>query len=165
MRRILTTIAAISIALGAKLPANEPGPPDLTKETLIGTWEAVSPDNPFVLRLELAARGPSYLVWTWDGHPIMCRLVSMKVRGGHVTLNFRPMRGNDISFNDLTISGKGYGDATVGILRGSLHISRLGDQQDHDEAIAFRRDPWVRWLPEYSKRSEELMRRAHREIK
>lgn len=165
MQRILTTIAAISVAVASKLAANEPGPPALTKETLIGTWEAVSPDNPFVLRLELAARGPSYLVWTWDDHPIMCRLVSMDVRSGRVTLKFRPMRGNDISFDDLTISGQGYGDATVGIFRGKLHIRDLGGNGDHDEAIAFRRDVWSRWLPAYSKRSEELMRRAHREVK
>jgi len=164
MRRVLV-ILALAILLASSLAANEPGPPGLTRETLVGTWEAVSPDNPFVLRLEIASRGPSYLVWTWDDHPIMCRLVSMKVHNGHVTLNFRPMRGNDIGFDDLTISGQGYGDATVGILRGKLHIRGLGGYGDHDETIAFRRDLWVRWLPAYSKRSEELMRRAHREVK
>jgi hypothetical protein len=163
MKRVLA-IVVLGFVFGSTLMANEPGPPALTKETLIGTWEAVSPDNPFVLRLELAARGPSYLVWTWDSHPIMCRLASMNVRNGRVTLKFRPMRGNDISFDDLTISGQGYGDATVGILRGKLHIRDLGGNGDHDETIAFRRDVWSRWLPAYSKRSEELMRRARREV-
>ena len=163
MRRVLL-IAAVGILLGSKLAANEPGPPALTKETLIGTWEGVSPHNPFVYRLEVAASSPSYLVWTWDSHPIMLRLDSTKVRNGHVVLRFLPMRGNDLSFNDLTISGSGYGDSTIGALTGTLRIRRPMDE-DYTEAIGFRRPPWVRWLPEYSKRSEDLMRRARREVK
>jgi hypothetical protein len=75
------------------------------------------------------------------------------------------MRHNDISFEDLTISGNGYGDATLGVFKGKLRIRKLGNQEDYTEAIGFRRPPWVPWLPSYAKRSEELMRRARREVK
>jgi hypothetical protein len=163
MTRVLV-IVAVGILLGSKLAANEPGLPGLTKETLIGTWEGVSPHNPFVFRLEITASGPSYLVWTWDGHPIMLRLVSTKVRNGHIVLRFLPMRGNDISFDDVTISGSGYGDATLGVLTGTLRIKKPMDK-DYTEAIGLRKPAWVPWLPEYAKRSKDLMRRARREVK
>jgi hypothetical protein len=162
MKRALA-IVAFCVVFASQVAADEPGLPRLTKDTLIGTWEAVSPYNPFVFRLEIAAHSPSYLVWMWDSHPIMCRLVSSRVHGGRVMLRFRPMRNNDIDFDDLTISGAGYGDATSGTLTGTLRIRRP-IRDDYVEAIAFSRPPWIRWLPPYAKRSEELMRRARREV-
>jgi hypothetical protein len=155
-------IAALLLSLALTVEANEPGPPPITRKTLVGSWQAVSPDNPFVLRLEIAADGASYLVWMWDSHPILARLVSSDVHGGKVTLRFRRMRSSDLGFDNFTITATGYGDATVGVLRGKLHITNP-ENDDHDETIAFARPQWVNALPYLAKRAEKLLQKAQRE--
>lgn len=69
MMRVITGIA-LALSLASNGSANEPGLPPINNKTLAGSWQGVSPYNPFVYRLEIAADEPSYLVWTWDSHPM-----------------------------------------------------------------------------------------------
>jgi hypothetical protein len=163
MKRVLV-IACLAVSLASHIAANEAGPPSITKKTLVGSWEAVSPYNPCIYRLEIAERGPSYLVYILSRHPIMFRLVSSEVHDGHVTLRFRRMRKSELNFEEFIITAKGQGDATEGYLTGTLRIRKWHDD-DYTEAIAFARPPWIGALPWLSKQTEELMRRARHEAK
>lgn len=161
MMRIIV-VAAVVLSLASDGRANEPGLPRINSKTLAGSWQGVSPYNPFVYRLEIAADEPSYLVWMWDSHPMMCRLMSSDVRAGKVTLRFRPMRSNGLSFDDLTITAAGYADATSGSLTGKLRIKRSAGE-DYVESVTFIRPQWVGGLPKLAAESEELLKKAQRD--
>jgi hypothetical protein len=161
MMRVVA-VAALVLLLASNGRATELGLPPINSKTLAGSWQGVSPYNPFVYRLEIAANEPSYLVWMWDSHPMMCRLISSEVRNGKVTLRFRPMRSNGRSFDSLTITAAGYADATSGSLTGKLRIKRPAEE-DYVENVAFVRPQWVDALPKLAEKSEELLKKAQRE--
>ncbi len=64
--------------------------PPLTKETLVGVWEAIFPNRDHLLHMEIRPNGDSYLLWvTVGGSGCSCwRLVASDVRNGVVKLRF-----------------------------------------------------------------------------
>jgi hypothetical protein len=84
--------------------------PPLTRETLVGTWEAIFPERSQLMHMEIRSHGDSYLTWgPVGGSGCQCwHLVASDVQNGVVKLRFgRPCEGTSIP--ELWMIGTGTG--------------------------------------------------------
>src|ERR1043165_4322713 len=104
-RSILCLLLLATAPIG---DANEVAAPPITSEALNGTWEAVVAETG-VVRMEIRARGESYLVEAngpGDDGLGVYRLVQRQVHDGKVTLRFAKVRG---SWQPKGVTLRGYG--------------------------------------------------------
>ena len=163
MRRVLAGTPVIVALLLCATQASEGPPPPITRATLVGIWEAAPSWAQRVYRLEIAARGESYLAFTLGSEDLVFRLTSLSVSsGGRVTLRFRSLKDRGRrGANDLQITGKGYSDGQFGTFAGTLQMRyAYHDESVEKMAISFTMPPWTRDLPQLSKHSERLIQAA-----
>ena len=169
MQRAHTTALFVACAFSFASASSE-GPPPITRETLIGVWEAAPSWAQRVYRLEIRKSGGSYLAFTFGSEKLVYRLKSSSARDGRLRLHFQCLtdrrRNNWKSrvpagreLNELWISGKGVADERWGTFEGTLRMkdSRY-DEHFTSFSVSFTKPPWTRDLAPLSRESEKLIR-------
>jgi hypothetical protein len=171
----LKTLAFI-LALLPSMALAEPGEelataplPSLTRETIIGTWEAVIPPEIIgtthgVYRIEISKGPDSYLVGVeFDVVKTSVQLVAQgsdsEVSNGDVILRFKTVPADEDSKpEEIVFKGSGVCKGDIGALHGTLTISGkpLGGFTGD---IWFHKGSWTRALEEASKKAEDHIRK------
>jgi hypothetical protein len=141
--------------------------PDVTRESMIGTWEAVVPTeevgmNGGLYRIEIFADGSSYIIgmiFTRNGSRIQfaARLTSAEVDRGNVKLRFQSVRGEDgRESEEIVFTGSGVAEDGGGALHGAL--SR-GSAPIAGGELWFHKGSWTRGFGEASRKAEREVRK------
>jgi hypothetical protein len=139
--------------------------PSLTRETIVGTWEAVIPPEIIgtthgVYRIEIAKVPDFYLVGVeFDLEKTSVQLVAhgseLEVKPRDITLRFKTVPADqDSKAEEIVFKGSGVCQGEIGALHGTLTISGkpLGGFTGD---IWFHKGSWTRTLQKASKEAEE----------
>jgi hypothetical protein len=143
MQRVILTIAMLVLCENAAR-SNQTQYPPLTRETLVGTWEAVIGigTHPVVLHAVIAVRdSDSYLseIYPDSMKGRLFRLGSCIVADGKVSLHF--VESGDYGY---WIEGQGYGDKDFAWINGRIGLPNKPDAGP--PSFYFERSNWVREL-------------------
>ncbi len=164
MHRTLIAIALLAAPVCHATRANEGPAPPITRETLVGVWEASPSWAQRVYRLDIAPRGDSYLAFTYGSEEAVYRLTSTSVKNGKLVLRFRSVRDRGAGCNDLVISASGTAYGDFGTFEGTLRMYdsyfRGGRPELTTVPVSFTKPPWTRDLTGWSKNSEALLHKV-----
>lgn len=150
--------------------------PPLTRETLVGSWEAITirgvekiyPDQ--LWHLEVGKKDTdAYLVEISPDKRlpgcVLRELVSARLTGENIELHFaRPIGLKNDPSPPMWIVGRGFGSAEGGIISGSLFMSEPSSfDSGNGQKIFFVKGTWTRDLGEASKAAEEAVKRRKSE--
>lgn len=143
LRRTLTTspravvaVAGVLVSLVSwsdDLSATTAVAPELTVETIAGTWECIHPDAPSVLRIDIRkpAAGPSYVALaSGDGaaaEAAVFRVSRLSVIGGNAEV-----AADDLTRNSplsVILTGKGHAYSGRGRIDGSFIVQDRNDKR------------------------------------
>jgi hypothetical protein len=163
MKCTIATRALLVLVLSAlHTPADEGPAPPITRETLIGVWEAAPSWAQCVYRLDIAPHTDSYLAFTHYGETLVYRVTSKSVRHGRVVLHFRSVRERRRGCNDLVITGSGRAYSDSGTFEGTLCMYDAlyagAPPEMSSVSLSFTKPPWTRELTHWSQKSEESIK-------
>ena len=154
----MRALLILLVLLPVQLRANTIATGAITPDTLVGTWEAVMPQDHSgaaigVYRLDIRRDTDSYLVASYttsDSPSLVARLVSSEVVDGHVKLRFAVVQPKE-SDPELIIEGSGGADQEGGRL--DAKFSTLYGE------VTFRKGAWTRVLESASRKADEFMQK------
>jgi hypothetical protein len=167
MRSAPAFIALMICASGTSL-AETRSLPNLTKEGLSGTWEAIVQDDSMahgIYRMEFHKDGSAELIQvfgTADGgrEQFLGKLTSCQLKDGNVSARFVLMPGHMNYYDWLEVQGTAVGEGDMGAITGKIHKHRTGTVlDDWSEPVLFKKGSWLAYLLNASKRAEELIRK------
>ena len=137
--------------------------PDITKETFVGTWEAVMPTEESgiataVYRMEIAATGDSYLIAVFAGPDVpqaiqfACRLKTVEITKGDLTLHFRTL---DPEADEIVFRGSGVSQGELGAIHGKFMTAAGKPLNLFNVEIWFHKGSWTRQFEDASKKAEK----------
>jgi hypothetical protein len=163
LKTLLTCIALLPLGALADIAVWEP----LTKETLVGTWEAVMPIESTMVaglyRMEIRKEGDSYLVGIitqpnespWERFAL--RVTAADVSDGKIKLSFRgQFEGKEA---EVTFNGSGAGLTGQGAIGGRFSVPNGTAFDGYSGDIWFRKGSWTHDLERTSKEAEKLIQR------
>ncbi len=148
--------------------------PDVTKETLVGTWEAVMPMEAVggmgagLYRMEIRGDSDSFLVGvifapSGAGVQFLSRSVGLEVVHADLKLRFRTLPPEkDWKPEEIVFTGSGVAEGDGGALHGTL--SRNGVPIGGGE-IWFLKGSWTRGFGEASQKADEALQKLRRDPK
>jgi hypothetical protein len=151
--------------------------PSLTKENLVGIWEAVPGGDAVgmasaVYRMDITKDSESYLVAMIGPAPycrFLCRLVESTVGDGKVMLRFRTAAEAEptrvYGDREYIIEGTGVGDSEGGAITGKLISRKNASYPETTQDIFFKKAPWTRDLQQLSKDAERAIENQRRKPK
>ena len=160
-------VLILAMALSALSAWGSGNLPDVTRESLVGTWEAVVPTeevgmNGGLYRIEIVASGDSYLigiVFARNGSRIqfVARLTSAEVERGNVKLRFQSVRAKDgREAEEIVFTGSGVAEDDGGALHGTL---LRGSAPIAGGELWFHKGSWTRGFGEASRKAEREVRK------
>jgi hypothetical protein len=161
-----STIAAIALLIGCSAPATQVVYPPLTKETLVGVWEAISVDGHLVTveRIEISKDGPSFFAYQIVGSPAanVFRMIACDITDRKISLRFREQNPPGGGSSDWIFEGTGEGTGQDGAMSGNLSIGTPPAASDKKNAF-FRKGSWTRAVSASSSTIEEAISKARDE--
>jgi hypothetical protein len=141
----------------------------LTKEDLIGTWEAIVQDDSMaegIYRMEFHKDGSAELIQvfgTEDGgrEQFLGKLTSCQLKDGNMSARFVLMPGHMNYYDWLEVQGTAVGEGDVGAIAGKIHKHRTGTVlDDWSEPVVFKKGSWLPYLLNASKKAGDLIRQS-----
>jgi hypothetical protein len=170
VRNALLAIAFAALSGGlASSQIDDSTPPPLSKEGMVGAWEAITqlPLPTVLLHFEFRVDEPSFLVTKFVGSSSLqiFKLVSSDVNEGHAKFRFRqilsaPEQGRDVQ--DLWLEGIAHGGGNVSVFRAKMWENAESPPKGADD-ILFVKGAWTRDIAAASKEAEEIIREQSRE--
>jgi hypothetical protein len=148
--------------------------PSVTKETLVGTWEAVMPMEAVggmgagLYRMEIRGNSDSSLVgvvFAPSGSVVqfLSRSIGLEVSHAELKLHFQTLPPEkDWKPEEIVFTGSGVAEADGGALHGTL--SKDGVPVGADE-IWFLKGSWTRGFGEASQKADEALQKLRRDQK
>jgi hypothetical protein len=164
MKRTAVSIAAMLLSLLAA-PATQVVYPPLNRDTIVGTWEAISVDGIVTIeRIEISKDGPSFFAYQIVGSPAVniFRMIACDITDTKITLRFREQEPPGGASSDWFFEGTGEGTAQEGAMSGYLGIRTPPAATDKKNAF-FRKGSWTRAIAASSRSVEESIRKARDE--
>ena len=166
--------AILAVAFGmlpvglANSQIDDSTPPPLSKEEMVGEWEAITqlPLQTFLLHFEFRLYEPSFLVTKLIGSPVLqiFKLVSSEMNDGHVTLRFRLVqssREQGGAIHDLWLEGMAHGGGNVSVFRAKMWENDESPPKGAQD-ILFVKGAWTRDIAAASKEAEEIIKEQSR---
>jgi hypothetical protein len=150
--------------------------PDITRETLVGVWEAAMPTEDSgiataLYRMEIARDGDSYLVAIYAGPDIpqavrfVARLTAAEVSDAKINLRFKMRRYHDDKDEDLIFQGSGVSQDDRGAIHGKFTAAGGKPFTLFEGDIWFHKGSWTRQFEEASKKAERHIRQLRNQPK
>lgn len=168
-RNLAVLIGLLPMASLAAVAVWEP----LTKETFVGSWEAVMPIESTMVaglyRMDIHSEGDSYLIGLiarpneapWER--FVLRLSKSEVNDGKVRLRFQgKYEGKDV---EVLFDGSGAGLSDQGAIGGKFSQSNGKRFDGYGAEIWFRKGAWTRDFERISKEAERMIGSLRSETK
>ena len=165
MKRSVFAVVALLTILSA--PASQVVFPPLTKETIVGTWEALVGDKGplhimLLAHIEISADGPSYFAYQILGKPSdainLLPMISCDITDQQITLRFRGEEPGGGSAEWFFV-GSGTGIVEDGEMSGYLDMGAPPAATDKKNAY-FLKSSWTRGIANASQKAEEAITKA-----
>jgi hypothetical protein len=139
--------------------------PPLNKDTIIGTWEALSGEglNVMVARIEISKDGPSFFAYQIVGSPTVnvFLMIGCEITDQKISLRFRGEQPAGGGSTDWFFEGTGEGEGKDGAMSGRLY-TQIPPARKEKNAF-FLKGPWTRAVADSSRNVEEGIRKARDE--
>jgi hypothetical protein len=162
--KALCVVAAL-LALAPAVAFSETiAPPALTKDRLVGTWEAVVQRDPIsaagVYQMALSKEGIGYLVEVLPDNQgvkegFFARLATCDLADGKIAIRFTVLRNPFHLYDWVEIQGSAVGQDEYGTITGKI----IMHSPFHEESwpIYFQKGLWIHYLEECSKKAKDLL--------
>ena len=138
--------------------ATEDRHPPINRNTLVGTWEAISTGDVRVYRMEIRGQEDSYLSYAVAGAHWIYKLEKMEVKNGEVFLSFVDPKDarEKIHVRGSGVDGRD-GMRDEGVIDAHL-IMDPGENPSNKWKLEFIKAPYIEVLYELSKFAEKAIR-------